>query len=81
MKLLKLRKQLSEIGLVLDKHGKHWMVTDNGAKTPIEKEFVDLEAVQLWLDSPARRLSELESDEFDAEWAKWCLTENRNWRK
>lgn len=81
MKLLKLRKQLNEIGLVLLKHGKHWMVTDNGTKTPIEKEFVDLEAVQLWLDSPARRLSELESDEFDAEWAEWCLTENRNWRK
>lgn len=81
MKLLNLRKKLSEIGLVLDNHGKGWTVTDNGAKTPIEKEFVDLEAVQLWLESPARRLSELESDEFDAQWAEFCLTANENWRK
>ncbi len=47
MKLLKLRKQLSDIGLLLLEDGKGWLVTNNGtAKTLIEHEFADLEAVK-----------------------------------
>ena len=81
MRLLKLRKKLGDSGLVLEKHGKGWMVTNNGtAKTLWEKEFKSLDGVELWYDSAARRLSEQESDEFDADWDKWCEKENENWR-
>ncbi len=82
MKLFKLRKQLHDIGLVLLEHGSGWMVTNNGtAKTLFEKEFTDLDAVQMWLDNPARRLTNAEADEFDEDWAGFCLEENKNWRK
>lgn len=76
MKVLKLQKKLSDAGLVLLKHDdKGWMVTNNGTvKTLSEKKFTSLDAVQLWFDSPARRLSDAESDEF-------CLKENKKWRK
>jgi len=82
MKLLKLRKQLSDAGLLLLEDGKGWLVTNNGtAKDLKEKKFKSLDAVQMWFDSPARRLSDVESDEFDAEWAGFCVHENKKWRK
>ena len=81
MKVLKLRKKLHWIGLVLLEHGDGWMVTNNGtAKDLFEAEFETLEAVQMWLDGPGRRLSEVESDEFDQEWAGWCQKLNNNKR-
>jgi hypothetical protein len=82
MKANKLRKKLSNSGLVLLKHGDGWQVTNNGtAKTLWEREFETLDAVEQWYDSAARRLSEQESDEFDEDWAKFCVKENANWSK
>lgn len=82
MKLLNLRKKLSDIGLLLLEDGKGWLVTNNGtAKTLSEKKFKSLDAVKMWFESPARRLTELESDEYDVEWEKFCIEENKEWRK
>lgn len=71
MKTLGIRKQLNDIGLVLLETGKGrgWLVTNNG--TTFEKKFADLDAVQMWLDNPARRLTDSEADEFDADWTKF----------
>ena len=82
MQLLRLRKKLGDSGLVLEKSGKKWLVTNNGtAKTLWEQKFNSLDGVELWYDSAARRLSEQESDQYDEDWAKFCLKENKKWEK
>jgi hypothetical protein len=82
MNQLHLSKKLRDAGLVLLPNGKGWLVTNNGTvKTLSEKKFKSLDDVKLWFDSPARRLSEQESDEYDADWEKFCVKENKEWRK
>jgi hypothetical protein len=81
MKVLKLREKLGKLGLLLIKHGDGWLVTDHGVKTPFEKLFDDLDAVQMWLDNPTRRLTEKEAELFEDEFTAFAEQENENWRK
>ena len=69
MKLLKLREKLSHIGLVLDKHGTGFLVTDAGAKTPVDLEFADLVAVEQWMKDQrhANRLTDADDADWDAQ--------------
>ncbi len=66
MQVLKLREKLGRRGLLLLKHGTGWMVTNNGtAKTLIEHEFADLDAVTAWMADLPNRLTDEEADVFD----------------
>jgi hypothetical protein len=76
MKVLKLREKLGKLGLLLLEHGDNWMVTNNGtAKTLFEKEFSTLDDVQMWLENPARRLTEKEAELFDDDFAEFAKGE------
>lgn len=66
MKLLKIREELSHIGLLLLKHGNGFKVTDAGVRTPVDLDFDDLAGVEQWIRDQ-RHANRLTADD-DAEW-------------
>lgn len=69
MRVLRLREKLHRRGLLLLKHGTGFLVTNAGtAKTLIEHEFADADAVEAWIP---HRLTDAEAEEFDEQWAKF----------
>ena len=74
MKFLRLRKNLSYVGLVLLKHGDGWKVTDHGVKQPIDLDFRTLEEVEQWIKDQrhANRLTDEDDAEWDAQFRAFC---------
>ena len=66
MRLLKLRKQLSHIGLLLVKHGDGFRVCDDAVRTPVDLDFRTLEDVEQWIRDQrhANRLIEADDAQF-----------------
>ncbi len=74
MKLLKLRKQLSHIGLLLVKHGDGFMVTNAGVVQPVDLDFRTLAEVEQWIQDQrhANRLTEADDAKWDAQFKAFC---------
>ncbi len=81
MKLLKLRKQLSHIGLLLLErgYGDGFKVVDPGVKAPaVDVNFATLAEVEQWIKDQrhANRLTEDDDADWDAQYHEFC----EHWR-
>ena len=81
MKLLKLRKTLSHIGLLLLErgYGDGFKVTDDGVKAPVvDVNFETLVEVEQWIRDQrhANRLTDADDAEWNAQWTKFV----QDWR-
>lgn len=75
MKVFRMRQKLHLHGLVLLQHGRGFKVTDQGVKTPFEKDFPNLAAVQAWYkDTFKNRLNEAEAAEWDDDYETFVET-------